>query len=96
LPTANVRQLNEWYSVTKDDIRSKNGGNLFLKKYPSLPKALKEIYPTYEWDTERFSKTLRVPKGFWKDHQNQRDALDRIGNELGVEKVSSYGLSSRN
>jgi hypothetical protein len=84
-----VKELDDWYHVSARNIHHKLS---FLKKYGSLFAALKTFYPHHNWDPLRFSV---VPKGYWSDEKAQKDALERLGRQLGVKELDDwYAVSS--
>ena len=67
-----------------------------LKWYPSLREALQTLYPEHSWQPSEFLKNSKkkMPDGYWSDRQNQREIIERIGRELGVNEVPpSFFLS---
>jgi hypothetical protein len=49
--------------------------------------ALATVYPEFKWESFRF---YRTDKGFWKDPNNVRAYLDRIGKTLGVSTLDDW------
>jgi hypothetical protein len=54
-----------------------------------LLQALKALYPEHAWDTTKF-RAHGVPRGYWKDVQNQRQFMDRLGAKLGIQKSTDW------
>jgi hypothetical protein len=81
-----VKQLDDWYSVDADTVRSELS---FIYRYynNSLYTALKELYPQHEWNPLKFSY---VPLGYWRDTSAQRDALEKLGINLGVKQLDDW------
>jgi hypothetical protein len=88
-----VKKLEDWYNISSKQVSKKKAR--FIKTYynGSLFKALTKLYPEYEWDPLQFAK---LPQYYWNDIANQRNALDRIGKELGVQKMDDwYKITSK-
>lgn len=80
-------QLSDWYSVSRKSV-VKSGGRTLFSRYVSLDEALRAIYPEYAWESTRFAEEGgKASNGFWNDPQNQRQILDKVGLELGVQQV---------
>jgi hypothetical protein len=81
-----VKELNDWYSVDRKTITRELSfiSNIYKG---SLYTTLKEIYPQHDWNPLKFTK---VPKGYWKDANTQRTALEKIGSELGVKELDDW------
>jgi hypothetical protein len=77
---ADIKDLNEWSSVSVDQVK-KHGGSDLLRLYQgSWTSALQSLYPECTWNaTSR--KELR---DYWKDINNQRAFLDNIRAELSI------------
>jgi hypothetical protein len=85
-----VKELDDWYNMSAATVRTELS---FIQKYGSLFNALKSLYPQHNWDPLRFS---RVPQVHWNDEGTHRDALERLGKELGVKELDDwYHVSSR-
>src|SRR4051812_23423847 len=80
-------QPSDWYLVTQKDFH-RAGGRALFNHHASLESALKVAYPEYPWDPQRFP----TPHGYWRDINNQRMELERIGRQLGVKEVQSPPL----
>lgn len=59
----------------------KRGGAGLLRKCGSLKGALKNAYPTVDW------RSLTNTRGYWENLVHQRELMECIGKELGVEQV---------
>jgi len=65
------------------------GGRGALEPYnKSLSSLLKAVYPEKEWDLSRFEK---MRNGFWSSVERQREFMDKIGKELGIEMERESG-----
>jgi hypothetical protein len=90
----NIRKPEDWYNVSARQIK-KNGGWTVLSDYysGSLLKgmiwsyncrnivALQGIYPDQAWDPAKFHN-LRW--GFWKDTNNQRNLIEKLGELFSI------------
>eukprot|EP01124_Arcella_intermedia_P001397 TRINITY_DN10759_c0_g1_i2.p1 TRINITY_DN10759_c0_g1~~TRINITY_DN10759_c0_g1_i2.p1 ORF type:complete len:347 (-),score=73.81 TRINITY_DN10759_c0_g1_i2:776-1681(-) len=81
-----------WYSVTSKDFNSNYGGG-FLKKHKLSPyQALKSVFPSYEWKPWLFHQ---VPRNFWENENNLREAMKDIANRLHVHHLDEWYRISR-
>src|SRR5256885_2308773 len=79
--------MDDWYSVTADDIE-KNGGRQLLSSFRGPPsRALQSIYPEHNWMLWRF-KT--VPHGYWEQKENQTEFFDRLYVLLGYKCMDDW------
>ena len=61
-----------------------HGGTCLFDHYSSLLELLQSVYPEYPWVP---TKSARMPIGYWEDPANLQKALDKAGEELGIQKV---------
>lgn len=60
----NFLNMQDWYSINREEILKNGGGNL-LQKYKGSPsRALESTYPEHKWITWQFN---HKPKGFWDE-----------------------------
>lgn len=79
------QNLDDWYSVTQEDIYKHGGQVLLTNYYSSSPsEALKAVFPQHNWMMWKFGQT---PKGFWENSANQRDFFDWLGKQLGYKEL---------
>ncbi len=58
-----IKQLEDWYYVRISQV-CQLGGRTIMERYKgSLMKALRAVYPHYDWKTYRFSRPHNVPPG---------------------------------
>lgn len=78
-----VNTFEDWYKISPKEVRVRAN---FIKYHynTSLYRALKEIYPEYEWDVTQFQTRV------WTDSNFQRQRLDEIGKELGVSTLDDW------
>src|SRR5689334_21955923 len=86
------KRLEDWYNITTDDISKFGGDRLLDTHFNSSPvKALKTIYPEYDWMIWRFK---RVPKGYWervgKGVCEQKRMLDWLGEQLSIKSLDEW------
>jgi len=81
-----LKNMEEWYKVTQQDIESLGGSRLLKCYKSSRPKLLQSVYPDHLWVFWRFEK---VPDGTWNElKQWQRVELIKwLENEL---KIKNY------
>jgi hypothetical protein len=76
--------LEHWKKVSVSRVLQKEGGKQILRHYSnSLIKALKAIYPRTVEQSLR-SRT-RKPNGYWNNIANQKDFLQSLADELGID-----------
>ena len=55
------KSLGDWYMVSQEDIVKWGGGSLLYKYYDNSPtKAVLAIYPTHNWNLEKFGREKKV------------------------------------
>ena len=79
-------QDSDWYRVTRRDIEKRGGVRLF-DRYHSVEEILCAAYPELRWEPFKFLEGNNTVRGYWSSIVHQRDFFDRIGNELGIQKV---------
>jgi len=62
-------------------LKKKRSRGLFTQ-YSSLQEALRAVYPHYDWQFPD-----RMPSGYWKDKDNQTQALHNAEQCLGISNV---------
>ena len=84
-----IEKPEDWYQVDRSKFREMGGKGLLNKYYGgSLIRCLKDAHPEYDWLPWKFKNG--VNRGFWKDADNQRKAMDWAGKELKVEKIEDW------
>ncbi len=82
-----VGVMQDWYKVKTLDVYEK-GGAMVLRLYgDSLFKALKAIYPEFNWEPWKFTT---VSKGFWEDMKNQRDYFEWLKKDLNIRSLADW------
>jgi hypothetical protein len=84
-----LNNLDEFYRITKEDIR-RNGGSSALEKFyeGSLKKALISVYPQHLWCSWKFTDWL--PNGYWKNEANVKEFLDWLGQHLNFKHMDDW------
>lgn len=77
--------MEDWYKISKQDILD-HGGSALLKEGP-IVQLIEYAYPDYHWLKWKFSK---VPQGFWKKEQNQREYAEWLGKEIGYNHIEDW------
>lgn len=79
--------MEDWYTITQEDIQ-KNGGVGLLKYYNNSPsKALQSVYSEHNWELDRF-KTK--PSNYWKSKENQQKCFDSLMTRLGFKGMEDW------
>jgi hypothetical protein len=86
-----VREMEEWYSLTVEEM-CKHGGRDIVAKYGSPLQFMRSVLPGYDWIPWKFRQ---VPKGFWANVDNQRQYFDWLGNTLGFKVLEDWYKISR-
>lgn len=88
----NIRQMEDWYQITTEEIVA-NGGRVLLLNYGnSIVKLLQAVYSEYSWKEWFFLKTS---KHFWDDFNNQILYMKWLFDHLGFKDVEDwYSISS--
>jgi hypothetical protein len=53
-PELSVKSKEDWYLITREQVRQVGGGALVTKRFYNLPDALKDAYPDHTWDPTKF------------------------------------------
>jgi hypothetical protein len=83
-----IDKMEDWYRVSSVEFIKHNGRGLIGTTYrQQMIYGLLELYPDYPWQVWRFP---RVPKGYWKPLQHQRNYFDWLTSELHIEKPEHW------
>lgn len=65
-----------------------------LRQHRSLVKALKAVYPDFEWQPLKFILEAgnRIPRSYWKSNRNLLRALERAEAKLEISKVGHASM----
>ena len=82
------KYMEDWYRVTKEDIRKNGGEGLLRGSYNGSPStALRSVYPEHNWDLERFKNK---PRKFWEETRNQKKFFDKLYVQLGHKTMDDW------
>ena len=72
---------------TKEIVKA-GGASLFLV-YPSIVKALRTVYPHFDWDSSKFRPSINSDASDekWQPSDYQRNFLAVIKDSIGVKEV---------
>jgi hypothetical protein len=82
-----VKQKDDWYRVTYEDMKENGAGGVLSKYQDSLFAALKAIYPDFKWQAQNFTHTT---KGYWDDISHQRAFFERLARTLKVKSADDW------
>jgi len=77
-----MKNMDGWYKVSASEVKKRGGAGLLTHYGGSISKALKTVYPEYNWQFWKFST---VPAGEWDEIPNQRQFMDWYANEYGIK-----------
>lgn len=79
--------MEDWYSVTYEDI-VQNGGSTILNYCNNSPSlALQNVYPEHCWDLQKFKNKSRTS---WENIEAHKECFDRIMNNLGYNCMDDW------
>lgn len=76
-----IKQAEDWYSVTREQVRARGGVSLLAYYGGSIFSMLQALEPGHTWYGWKFRT---VPTGFWAEKKNHRAALEWLGKQLHV------------
>jgi hypothetical protein len=83
-----VSTMDDWYQVAPMQVRARGGSSVLNKFYrDSLPEALKDVFPTHNWEDHRFK---HVPIGYWDSVENQRAYFDWFMGAFGMKTLDQW------
>jgi hypothetical protein len=82
-----VEMAEDWYKISLSDILHRDGAGIINIYGNSHSKALKNIYPEFDWEEWRFKNT---PRHFWSKLENQRRFFDYVAVQLGIETQEEW------
>ena len=87
-----LQELDDWYSITTQNIFD-NGGCRILKIYnSSLFEALKTVYTEHNWEEKKRNK---IRKCFWDSSENRKDVIKDIELKLKIKHpLDWYDISN--
>jgi hypothetical protein len=83
----------DWYDISASKLKGIGGGPLLSIFNGSLHAALQSIYSEFEWDLSLFQM---VPHYYYESQKNQRAALDKLAEHLGIQRQEEwYSVTSK-
>ena len=86
-PRLKFHRLEDWYQLSKRQLREHDGGGLLAHFGDSYIALLKDYRPDYDWKEWLFP---RPPHGFWTKKVNQRRYLEWLGQQLGFQHPTDW------
>ena len=82
-----MNTLDDWYNVSKEDIKKFKGGNRILTPYNgSMFKLLTSVYPEHGWLPWRFHRASH----YLSDINNCKIFVDSIAKKLNIKEKSDW------
>eukprot|EP00028_Trichosphaerium_sp_Am-I-7-wt_P002722 CAMPEP_0168530242 /NCGR_PEP_ID=MMETSP0405-20121227/14528_1 /TAXON_ID=498012 /ORGANISM="Trichosphaerium sp, Strain Am-I-7 wt" /LENGTH=432 /DNA_ID=CAMNT_0008554401 /DNA_START=122 /DNA_END=1417 /DNA_ORIENTATION=- len=78
-----LKTVEDWDSISHQDLQ-KAGAKTLMKHYGSIPRALKSLYPQYEWLPKR------VPNRYWHIKENIQQFLEYAEEKLSITDPSMW------
>ena len=83
-----ISSLDDWYNVSKEDIKQFKGGNSIIANYNySLTNILKSVYPEHGWLPWKFPLSKIT---YWSNSENRKLFLDYAAKELNVKELQDW------
>lgn len=85
-------ELNNWYDITGDMIRSNYGHSVLINIYNGSPVYfITSVYPEHDWIEWKFNQ---VRQGYWDNVENHKKFVIWLGNLLGYTKPEDWYKTS--
>eukprot|EP01118_Nematostelium_gracile_P006691 TRINITY_DN2154_c0_g1_i1.p1 TRINITY_DN2154_c0_g1~~TRINITY_DN2154_c0_g1_i1.p1 ORF type:complete len:503 (+),score=96.97 TRINITY_DN2154_c0_g1_i1:89-1597(+) len=84
----NITKMEDWYSITSDQIRHCQGADLLYKYHNSPSKMMTSLFPEHKWLLWKFSD--RLLPGSWNSMRLQKDFMDYIAKELNIVNMDQW------
>lgn len=82
----------DWYGLSRIELKNTFNFTPLLNKNYSVAQMLKEVYPEFEWDSQKF-RDLEIVAAH---RMKLRNAFDKIASDFGIQKQEEwYQLTSR-
>jgi hypothetical protein len=81
------KTLEDFHQITLENIKNFGGSGILTKYGSSIIKILKSSYPNHSWSPWKFPHT---PKGYWEDHDNQRNFVEWLSKQLKIQKMEDW------
>eukprot|EP01118_Nematostelium_gracile_P015833 TRINITY_DN641_c0_g1_i4.p1 TRINITY_DN641_c0_g1~~TRINITY_DN641_c0_g1_i4.p1 ORF type:complete len:268 (-),score=42.41 TRINITY_DN641_c0_g1_i4:35-838(-) len=83
-----IETMDDWYHVTKEQIRDKGGGGLLNQKYHGSPsKMILSILTEHKWDLQKF---VHTPRGAWQDPKVRKEMMEHLTRELKIVQMKDW------
>jgi len=79
----NSIEMDKWYQLYNHQVIDNGGSGLVAKFHGSLPALVKAVFPSQQWDDEKFAE---ASKRFWSSMENQREFMLDLGKKLGFNE----------
>ena len=83
----NIKELDDWYSITVSEIKAFYGGEILLNKHLSFFRILLNLFPEKHWDYSFYSK---YPKNYWQNKENHRKFFDKIKEKYEIKNEEDW------
>ena len=88
----NIKKIEDWYEISTNEIIENGGKKLILKNGNSKLLLLKNLFPYFAWNEEKFTK---FPRKYWQNKENHKKFLENLENSLQIkEKKEWYNYRS--
>jgi phage anti-repressor protein len=81
------KNLEDWYTITKKNIREEGGKGLLKCYDDSIYKMLKSVYCDHKWNSSQFNRKFL---GNWNVEVHRREFLDQLGLQLGFKELEDW------
>ena len=82
-PQLNIKALDDWYNVTREDLLRFEGANKLLSHGGNVVKILSSAYPEQGWLPWKFFKGA----SYWSDLNNCKQYLDWVLKQSNIEDL---------
>lgn len=82
-----IKAMEDWYSVRKEDWKRHGGSGILAKYENSHCRAIQALHPEHEWHMWRF---FRAPRMFWHSADNQRKFMGWLEESLGFQSKEDW------
>eukprot|EP01118_Nematostelium_gracile_P007654 TRINITY_DN2498_c0_g1_i1.p1 TRINITY_DN2498_c0_g1~~TRINITY_DN2498_c0_g1_i1.p1 ORF type:complete len:323 (-),score=51.17 TRINITY_DN2498_c0_g1_i1:3-971(-) len=84
-----LKEKEDWYKVTEEDIIKHGGDRLLKTKYKgSVRRIAESVHPDHKWLPWRFSEPT-LP-GTWNSIEMQREYMEYLGKELKITEMKDW------
>jgi hypothetical protein len=87
-----LTSMNDWYSVKKEDITSRNGAGVLVHRYANcVSLALADVFPEHEWQSWRWN---RAPPLYWSTVSESGTRVNMSALEFIQQAAKTLSISS--